>query len=164
MDIDSDTFLLILLLFPAFFQKTTGGATSSSWWSWSKNLVERLGVEAMGFDSGDTCGYTRDDALLCIATYVDANHDKEISADEFERARRLYLPTQARLASSIAKQLGYGVTISDVMWGCDVAPKDGHLTLSDWKGGGKTCLPGKADLCKLKTVCDNAKKKKKEQS
>jgi hypothetical protein len=155
---------LLFLLILTLLQKTSGTTTSSSWWSWSKNLVERLGVEAMGFDSGDTCGYTRDDALLCIATYVDANHDKEISADEFERARRLYLPTQARLASSIAKQLGYGVTISDVMWGCDVAPKDGHLTLSDWKGGGKTCLPGKADLCKLKTVCDNAKKKKKEQS
>jgi hypothetical protein len=150
---------LLFLLILTLLQKTSG-TTSSSWWSWSKNLVERIGVEAMGFDSGDTCGYTRDDALLCIATYVDANHDKEISADEFERARRLYLPTQARLASSIAKQLGYGVTIADVMWGCDVAPKDGHLTLSDWKGGAKTCLPGKADLCKLKTVCDNAKKKK----
>lgn len=141
---------LLLLLF------ISGGMSSNSWWSWSKNLVERWGVEAMGFDAGDTCGYTRKDALHCIATYVDANHDKEISADEFERAKRLYLPKQARIASVIAKKLGWEVSLSDVMWGCDVAPKDGHLTLSDWQGGAKTCLPGKGDLCKLKTVCDNA--------
>lgn len=141
---------LVLLIFCATF------AHGTSWWSWSKSLVEHLGVEAMGFDAGDTCGYSRADALRCIATYVDANHDKEISATEFERAKQLYLPTQARFAARLAKKWGFDVTIADVMWGCDVAPKDGRLTLSDWQGGAKTCLPGKGDLCKLKTVCDNA--------
>ena len=142
--------LLLLLLVP--------GGMSTSWWSWSKQLAERLGTEVMGFDAGDTCGYTRADALHCIATYVDANHDKEISAAEFERAKRLYLPAQARFIARLAKKLHYDITLADVMWGCDVAPKDGHLTLSDWEGGAKTCLPGKNDLCKLKTVCDNAAK------
>ena len=142
--------LLLLLLVP--------GGTATSWWSWSKSLVEHLGIEAMGFDAGDTCGYTRNDALRCIATYVDANHDKEISPAEFERAKKLYLPTQARLVARLAKRWGFDVTIADVMWGCEVAPKDGKLTLSDWQGGVKTCLPGKGPLCKLKTVCDNAAK------
>lgn len=144
---------LVLLL---LIITVNGANASTSWWSWSKSLVEHLGVEAMGFDAGDTCGYSRADALRCIATYVDANHDKEISAAEFERAKQLYLPTQARFAARLAKKWGFDVTIADVMWGCDVAPKDGRLTLSDWQGGSKTCLPGKGDLCKLKTVCDNA--------
>jgi hypothetical protein len=113
----------------------------------------------MGFDAGDTCGFTRADGLRCIGRYVDVNHDKEISPQEFERAKRLYLPTQARLAAWAAHKFGYDVTIQDVMNGCDVAPKDGHLTLSDWEGGAKSCLPGKADLCKLKTVCDIARKR-----
>jgi hypothetical protein len=146
----------MLLLFLLFCSTFAFG--KNSWLEWSKNLVERWGVEAMGFDVSDKCGYTRNDALHCIATYVDANHDKEISADEFERAKRLYLPAQARFAARLAKRWGYDITIADVMWGCDVAPKDGHLTLSDWQGGAKTCLPGKADLCKLKTVCDAAAK------
>lgn len=136
----------------------------ASWWTWSKNAMERWGIEAMGFDAGDTCGYTRADGLRCIARYVDANHDKEISPAEFERAKRLYLPTQARLAAWAAHKLGYDITLADVMNGCDVAPRDGHLTLSDWNSpeGARSCLPGKADLCKLKTVCDIAEKKEKE--
>jgi hypothetical protein len=111
----------------------------------------------MGFDSSDTCGYTRDDALHCIATYVDTNGDKEISEQEFDNAKDNYLPRQARVAHWIAHKMGYDVTIKDVMWGCDV-DKNGKLTLSDWEQGAKVCLPGKADLCKLATVCDIAEK------
>ena len=130
----------------------------ANFWTWSRDRLERWGTEAMGFDAGDTCGFTRADGLACIARYVDVNHDKEISPWEFERAKHKYLPTQARLAAWAAHKFGYDITIDDVMNGCDVAPKDGHLTLSDWEGGAKTCLPGKGDLCKLKTVCDIAAK------
>jgi hypothetical protein len=132
---------------------------SANWWSWTRNAVTRWGTEAMGFDAGDTCGYTRADGLACIARYVDVNHDKEISAAEFERAKARYLPTQARLVAWAAHKMGYDITLKDVLNGCDVAPKDGHLTLSDWEGGAKTCLPGKGDLCKLKTVCDIARQR-----
>jgi hypothetical protein len=139
--------LLLLLLFPLLG------------WGWRWPGLENIGISMMGFDSGDTCGYTRDDALRCIATYVDTNKDKEISAEEFEHAKASYLPRQARVATWIARRMGYDITIKDVMWGCDVN-KDGHLTLSDWEQGAKVCLPGKADLCKLKTVCDIAAKSK----
>lgn len=124
-------------------------------WRWPS--LENVGISLMGFDAGDTCGFTRDDALQCIAKYVDTNGDREISADEFEHAKKEYLPKQAQMARWIARRLGYDVTIKDVMYGCDVN-KDGHLTLSDWQDGAKVCLPGKGDLCKFSTVCDIAKK------
>lgn len=133
------------------------GPTEANWWSWTKQAMTHLAVEAAGFDASDTCGWTRDDALHCIASYVDTNHDTEISASEFENAKRRYLPTQARWAAALARKLGWDVTLKDVMWGCDVN-KDGRLTLWDWEHGAKSCLPGKADLCKLKTVCDIAER------
>lgn len=132
-----------------------GGAQGAGWWS----SLEKAGVALMGFDAGDKCGYTRTDALHCIAVYVDTNHDKEISASEFEHAKEAYLPKQAKMAAWIARKMGYDVTIKDVLWGCDMN-KDGRLTLSDWEQGADSCLPGKADLCKLKTVCDIAAKLK----
>jgi len=131
------------------------GTTDALRWGWPG--LEKLGISLMGFDSSDTCGYTRDDALHCIATYIDTNGDKEISEEEFDHAKDAYLPRQAKMAHWIAHKMGYDVTIKDVMWGCDVN-KDGKLTLSDWEDGAKVCLPGRADLCKLKTVCDIAKK------
>jgi len=136
---------MLLLLFP----------TLALGWGWPG--LANMGISLMGFDSSSTCGYTRADALQCIALYIDTNHDKEISADEFDYAKNAYLPRQAKMAHWIAHKLGYDVTIADVMWGCDVN-HDGHLTLSDWEQGDKVCLPGKADLCKFKTVCDIAKK------
>lgn len=130
-------------------------------WRWPG--LEKLGISLMGFDASDTCGYTRDDALLCIAKYVDTNGDKEISAAEFEAAKRAYLPRQARMAAWVARRMGYDISIADVMKGCDV-DGDGRLTLSDWEHGEKVCLPGAADLCKMQTVCkiaENMNKKDK---
>jgi hypothetical protein len=111
--------------------------------------------KATGIDMSDTCAFTRLDALQCIAVYVDANHDKEISPYEFERAKHLYLPAQMRAAAWAAKKLGYDVTLASVLWGCD-ANHDGRLTLSDWEASRATCLPRQADLCKMKSVCDYA--------
>lgn len=124
-------------------------------WRWPS--LENVGIAMLGFDTSDTCGYTRDDALLCIAKYVDTNGDREISEAEFEHARDTYLPRQARAAHWIAHKLGFDVTMADVKYGCDI-DHDNRLTLSDWENGAKKCLPGKGDLCKLKTVCDIAEK------
>lgn len=143
--------MLLLLLFVL--------CTHASWFSWpswaTKRALEHDAIYAMGFTLDDHCGYTRDDALVCIATYIDVNHDKEVSADEFERGKAKFLPPIARKVEWIAKKLGYTVTLADVMWGCDING-DGHLTLNDWKAGAKRCMPHESDLCKFKTVCDNA--------
>jgi hypothetical protein len=143
------------LLLLVTFLLATCAITPASGWGWPR--LENMGISLMGFDVSDTCGYSRDDALQCIAVYVDTNHDKEISEAEFNYAKDAYLPRQAKMAHWIAKKLGYDVSIKDVLWGCD-PNHDGRLTLSDWKLGAKTCLPGAADLCKLKTVCDIAEK------
>ena len=124
-----------------------------AWASW----LTDLGARALGFETSDTCGFTRADALVCIKTYVDVNHDGEIQYSEFERAKRLYMPYRARMLMKVAKRLNsdWDVTLPQVLAGCDVN-HDGKFTEWDWIHGAKTCLPGKGDLCKLKTACDQA--------
>lgn len=123
--------------------------------NWFMDRLEQAGVAAMGFDTGDTCGFTRVNALACLKRHVDANHDGIIDAAEFERAKRLYMPARARAAMWVARQFGYDVTLAQVMKDCD-ADKDGKFTQKDWLASAKTCLPTAADLCKLKTACDLA--------
>lgn len=144
----------LILLFLFLVVLAPSPSRAGGWWP----ALEKMGTALMGFDVSDKCGYTRDDALKCIAVYVDTNGDKEISAAEFDHAKEAYLPKQARAAQWIAHKMGFDVTIHDVMRGCDMNG-DGHLTLDDWVEGADSCLPGKADLCKLKTVCDIAAKK-----
>lgn len=132
-----------------------GTVVEGNWWSWTKGMATHLAIEAMGFDDSGKCAWTRNDALHCIGTYVDTNHDTEISQSEFEHAKHAYLPKQARFAMLFANYIGYDVKFKDVLSGCDVN-KDGKLTLWDWEHGSKSCLPGQSDLCKLKTVCDIA--------
>lgn len=116
-------------------------------YSWTESLL--------GFHNGDNCDFTRDEALTCIAKYVDIDHNGEITSFEFERAKSLYTPPQLRVAEWVLNRMGYYISIADVMTGCD-ANHDGRLTLIDWKESVKTCLPAQSDLCKLKTVCDRA--------
>lgn len=106
----------------------------------SASWFRQAGESLMGFHNGDDCAYTRQQALRCIAKYVDANGDGEISKSEFLRAKERYLPPQLRVAEWVLNRLGYYITLKDVMRGCD-ANQDGHLTLEDWKEGRKTCLP-----------------------
>jgi len=110
----------------------------------------------MGFNLGEECGYTRDDALQCLKDHVDANHDQIIEESEFERAKRKYLPAQAKAAVWVATRIGLMVKFKQIVHDCD-ADKDGVLTMSDWKHSEKTCLATKYALCMLKTVCDLAK-------
>jgi len=143
-------FYFILLFLPAIF-------------AWQFHLprinIEDLAMRAIGFTADPHCGWTRRQALSCIAQYIDTDHDKTISPEEFEYAKSTYLPPVAQTVRWAAKKLGFDITYADVLAGCDVAPRDGKLTLSDWIGGAKQCLPGEADLCKFKTVCDIARKK-----
>lgn len=155
-------FLLILLVAVVCVQ--------GSWWSHLKEeFKEKTGalrdaIEAektsleskvVGLDLSDTCGFTRADALVCFKQYVDINKDEIISAKEFERAKHLYLPWRVRKAMQLASKAGFDVSLKAVMAGCDV-DKDGKFTVYDWMHSEKTCLPGKMDLCMIKSVCDIA--------
>lgn len=125
--------------------------------SWFMDKLANVAARAAGFDGSDTCGFTREDALECIKQYVDANKDEEITCEEFERAKTLYMPPRMRAALWIAKKFGYNVHFDMLLYGCDRSPQDCVLTESDFKLSTKTCLPFPADLCKLKTACDVAK-------
>jgi hypothetical protein len=125
--------------------------------SWLGDTLKRKAIESMGFDASDTCGFTRADALNCFAKYVDTNKDGEISAAEFEHAKQAYMPPRMRELVYLAKKFYFDFTIKDVLNGCD-ANKDGRLTIQDFHESEKTCLPGRQDLCEVKTVCDIAAK------
>ena len=144
--------VVVSFLVVQYFFLAQGG-----WWP-TRESIERLAIQSMGFDASATCGYTRTDALHCIARYVDTNHDKEVSRSEFEYAKNNYLPPIAAKVHWVAHKLGMDATYEDALRGCDT-DHDGRLTLSDWMYGAKNCLPGKRDLCMFKTVCDVAERK-----
>lgn len=126
--------------------------------NWLTDRIKNAAISSLGFDTSDTCGFTREDALACFMKYVDTNHDGEISAKEFEHAKDAYMPERMREMLSLAKKFHFDFTIKDVLAGCD-ANKDGKLTIKDFVESEQSCLPGLQDLCEVKTVCDIAKKK-----
>ncbi len=85
--------------------------------NWFFDKLAVVATEAAGFDISDTCGFTRDDALQCIKKFVDANHDGQISCEEFERAKLLYMPPRARAALWVAKKLGMDVHFDQLLYG-----------------------------------------------
>ena len=125
--------------------------------SWLTDRIKNAAISSLGFDTSDTCGFTREDALACFIKYVDTNKDGEISELEFEHAKLAYMPERMRAAMSLAKTFHFDFTIQDVMGGCD-ANKDGKLTIKDFVESEKDCLPNKQDMCEIKTVCDKAKR------
>jgi hypothetical protein len=153
------------LFFVAFL-----GVCSGNWFT---DKIANAGLYAMGFDVGDTCGFTRKDALQCIKRYVDYDHNGKITCEEFERAKALYMPPRMKDALWLAKKFGFDVHFDQVLYGnvyslvitscggvltkrfagCD-ANKDCQFTEQDWIDSEKRCLPFPADLCKLKTACD----------
>jgi hypothetical protein len=153
-------FFLLLSLY--FFTVSGNGWFFSNVWNRIKHTTsdfETAGINTLlsdlGFDTSDNCGFTRSDALVCIARFIDINHNEVIDRNEFYRARRLYIPPRARAFAWVAEHLGFA-RFSDVMKGCDV-DHDGKLTLRDWEHGSKHCLPHARDLCLLKNSCEIAK-------
>lgn len=121
--------------------------------------LETRGIDTLltdlGFDASGKCDFTRSDALVCIARFIDINHNGVIERSEFYRARRLYMPPRARTLAWVAEHLGFA-RFNDVLKGCDV-DGDGKLTLRDWEHGANKCLPHQRALCLLKNSCDIAK-------
>lgn len=144
-------FLYLLVLFSVVVVVTHG-----SWWPRAPRFsLEDMGSRLLGFHNGDQCGFTRQDALICIQKYVDVNHDGEVSPSEFERAKKLYTPAPFRVAEWLLQKAGYYISLKDAMVGCDVN-HDGKFTADDWLHSAKSCLPRPRDLCDLKTGCDIA--------
>lgn len=85
--------------------------------NWFYDSIARVGAAAAGFDTTDTCGFTRADALQCIKQYVDENHDGKISCEEFERAKDLFMPPRLKAAMWVAKKFGYDVHFDQVLYG-----------------------------------------------
>ena len=139
-------FLLLLLLF--CIQST------QAFWGldWVKLKAYNEAVSLLGFPTNDDCGYTRVDALGCIKKHFDRNGDGEITNNEFEYAKKHFMPQRIQTLSNIVKKIGWDYTLDNIKPSCD-ANKDGHFTVDDWLGSTKTCLPGKADLCKLQFIC-----------
>ncbi len=125
--------------------------------NWFTDKIAKAGIAAMGFDATETCGFTREDALECIAKYVDYNHDKIVSCEEFERSKMLFLPPQMKGALWIAKKFGYAVGFDQLVYGCNPS-LDCVLTEADFRNSEKKCLRFKADLCKVKSACEIAAK------
>lgn len=142
---------VILAVTSLFFTLSRGNWLSS----WVEDKAYNTLVRTLGFPTTDSCGFTRKDALICIEKYVDRNKDGEIDNDEFEYAKKHYMPKRVRTLQWALKKIGWNYTLKDIMPNCD-ANKDGHLTVDDWMSSAKTCLPGKADLCKFQHVCQIA--------
>ncbi len=111
----------------------------------------------MGFEEGGHCKFTRTDAIVCIAEYVDFDRNGQVSEEEFERAKELYPPPQAKLLLWAAKKLSHDIPFSQVLHDCDA---NGDKILAPWDmlHSQKTCLPTQRDLCMLYTVCKRAEK------
>jgi hypothetical protein len=151
--------LLLIVLFLSF--------ASAGWWSdakkWAELKAYNIAMTKLGFPTNDDCGFTRRNALKCIKKYVDTNHDGEISAKEFNYVKENYMPEPVHRLQHYLKKLPKSwhvdITLDMIKEKCD-ANKDGRFTAQDWLDSKKTCLPHKADLCKLQRVCEIAAKKK----
>lgn len=120
-------------------------------------FLESVASNLLGFHEGDTCQFTREQSLQCLVDYVDLNHDGQIEESEFDYAKSHYLPPAAQRLERIAESLGFKIPFSQLLRDCD-PNHDGILTSWDWMHSQKTCLPTQGEMCKLKTICDRARK------
>ena len=126
---------------------------------WVPQWVLNGAVRALGFPTTDKCGFTRADGLKCIKEYIDLNHDGEIDEKEFEYAKHHYTPTRMQKIEWAVEKLGWDYTLDKIRPNCG-EKKTGKFTPKAWIQRKKTCLPGKADLCKLEYVCKLAKRRR----
>lgn len=132
---------------------------SAGWFTdakkWAELKAYNAAMKKLGFPTNSDCGFTRQDALVCIKKYVDTNHDGEISNEEFEYAKEHYMPDPVHRLTKLLNVFHINYTLDNIKPKCD-ANKDGHFTPQDWIDSAKTCLPHKADLCKFQRVCEIA--------
>ncbi len=111
------------------------------------------------FGFGNSCKFTREDAIVCMQKYVDTNHDNVITIPELEAARNKYEGFALKTAEAILKWriaryfLGdINVTTAKVIQDCDYN-HDGKFTPGDFRRATKTCLPNRYGMCLLHKVC-----------
>lgn len=103
----------------------------------------------------DSCVFTREDAIDCLAKHVDTDHNGWISAQELDTARRRYAGPVLKMATFVLGALHFDVSTETTFKNCDF-DHDGHLTADDFRKSVKTCLPDQRGMCILKSVCDRA--------
>ena len=111
------------------------------------------------FGYGNSCKFTREDAITCFRNYVDLDHNGEISVEELETARAKYETTAMKsaeyfLTSRIGRYLlgDINITTPKVIQDCDYN-HDGKFTPEDFRMATKTCLPNRYGMCLLHKVC-----------
>ena len=142
-----------VLVFLTFFSVIVHGI-------WVPKWVKNSAIRALGFPTTSSCGFTRTDALQCIKKYIDTNHDGVIQDSEFEYAKHHYTPKRMQKIEWAVEKMGWNYTLDNIKPACD-ANKDGIFTEADWMASKKTCLPYKADLCKLEYICKLAARRSK---
>ena len=103
----------------------------------------------------DVCAFSREQALDCIKTYVDVNHDNVITLEELEDARSKYTSTLQKAASWLASWFTDSVSTPRIIKDCDFN-HDGVFTPDDFIQATTTCLPKCRDLMLMKGVCEKA--------
>jgi hypothetical protein len=114
------------------------------------------------FGYGNSCVFTREDAITCFKKYVDLNHDNVITVEELELAKNKYegfalKKAEAFLKSPIVRYFvgDINTTTAKVIQDCDYN-HDGIFTPDDFRLSTKTCLPNRYGMCLLHKVCETA--------
>jgi Ca2+-binding EF-hand superfamily protein len=108
----------------------------------------------MGFNKH--CKFSREDAITCFSTYVDANHDGKITVEEIDEARTKYSGWSIWAVEKVA---GWWVNTSTAVMiqDCDY-DHDGVFTPEDFRRSYEHCVPNQYSLCLVEMVCTKAKR------
>ena len=109
----------------------------------------------LGFD--EHCTFTREDAIICFAKYIDTNNDKMIDLKELEYAKKEYLGWALKMLQWVASW-AIDTSTPRIMHDCGAGEK-GYFTADDFRRTSKTCMPSQEAMCMVKMVCDTADKK-----
>lgn len=118
-------------------------AGAAAWWrpSWVPPITD------------ESCDYSRADAYVCIAKYMDVSpHDGLVSRAELDAALDKYAPLWVR-------PLKWFITTEQAFNACDY-DKDGFISAKDWKDSFTVnfdCLPWKKNWCQVEWFCDRAR-------
>jgi len=106
------------------------------------------------FGYGDSCTYTREDAIKCFKKHVDLNHDGVISVKELSTARRRYVGPLIKILQWFVSWK-IDTSTKHVIRDCDY-DHDGKFTADDFRKSYKTCIASQTGLCLVKQACEKA--------